>query len=186
MDSHCFKLGRSNFISFNLSNVGEIFLVESERTVCKFRKRKRKFLCCAHLLHTKGGRVKLGSFMSQLCSGWEMYKKDWSTCKVFFCQSKPIVFFAVYRRSCKNSLLLWSRNFATMVTWHHTSPLYSPACGNSHSITTKFLPKPNHPYPSQKTNRLLAHRQKRNGTSGILTWGKSRASLPIPFFTSLL
>ena len=134
----------------------------------------------------KGGRVKLGSFMSQLCSGWEMYKKDWSTCKVFFCQSKPIGFFAVYRRRCKNSLLLWSRNFATMVTWHHTSPLYSPACGNSHSITTKFLPKPNHPYPSQKPNRLLAHRQKRNGTSGILTWGKSRASLPIPFFTSLL
>ena len=28
------------------------------------------------------------------------------------------------RRSCFNSLLLWSRNFATMVTWRHTSPLY--------------------------------------------------------------
>ena len=27
------------------------------------------------------------------------------------------------RRSCFNSLLLWSRNFATMVTWRHTSPL---------------------------------------------------------------
>ena len=25
---------------------------------------------------------------------------------------------------CKNSLLLWSRNFATIVTWRHTSPLY--------------------------------------------------------------
>ena len=28
------------------------------------------------------------------------------------------------RRRCLNSLLLWSRNFATMVTWRHTSPLY--------------------------------------------------------------
>ena len=33
-------------------------------------------------------------------------------------------FFAVRRRRCKNSLLLSSRNFATMVTWRHTSPLY--------------------------------------------------------------
>ena len=28
------------------------------------------------------------------------------------------------RRRCFKSLLLWSRNFATMVTWRHTSPLY--------------------------------------------------------------
>ena len=47
----------SYLISFNFSNVGEIFWVNSERTVSKFRKRKRTFLCCAHL--------KLGSFMSQ-------------------------------------------------------------------------------------------------------------------------
>ena len=50
MDSQCFKLYRSYLISFNLSNVGEIFWVKSERTVCKFRKRKTKFLCCAHQL----------------------------------------------------------------------------------------------------------------------------------------
>ena len=50
----------------------------------------------------------------------------------------------------------------------------------------QFLPKPNHPYPSQKSNgRLLTDKQKRKGTSGILTWGKCRASLPITFFTSL-
>ena len=36
-----------------------------------------------------------------------------------FCHSR-------YRRRylCLSSLLLWSRNFATMVTWRHTSPLY--------------------------------------------------------------
>ena len=45
-----FQLHRSYLISFNLSNVGEIFSVESERTVSEFRKRKRKFSCCAYLL----------------------------------------------------------------------------------------------------------------------------------------
>ena len=32
------------------------------------------------------------------------------------------------RRRCLSSLLLWSRNFATMVTWGHTSPLYGEGC----------------------------------------------------------
>ena len=32
-----------------------------------------------------------------------------------------LYFFAIRRRRCKNSLSLWSRNFATMVTWRHTS-----------------------------------------------------------------
>ena len=51
-NSHGFKLQRSYSLSFNLSNVGEIFWIESER------KRKRNFLCCAHLLR-KAGSVKL-------------------------------------------------------------------------------------------------------------------------------
>ena len=51
-NSHCFKLHRSYSLSFNLSNVGEIFWIESER------KRKRNFLCCVHLLR-KAGSVKL-------------------------------------------------------------------------------------------------------------------------------
>ena len=54
VNSHCFKLHRSYSISFNLSNVGGIFWVKSKRTVSKFRKRKRNFLCCAHLLHKAG------------------------------------------------------------------------------------------------------------------------------------
>ena len=54
LNSHCFKLHRSYLISFNLSNVSEIFRVKSERTVCKFRKRKTKFLFCCHLLHKAG------------------------------------------------------------------------------------------------------------------------------------
>ena len=39
---HRFKLHRPYLISFNLSKVGEIFLVESERTVSKFRKKENE------------------------------------------------------------------------------------------------------------------------------------------------
>ena len=49
------------FTLFNLSNIGEISGVDSERTVSKFTKRKIKFLCCV----PSSGRVKIGSFMSQ-------------------------------------------------------------------------------------------------------------------------
>ena len=52
-----FQLHRSYLISLNLSNDGEIFWVESERTVPYFRKRKRKFLCYSHRLHKAGAVV---------------------------------------------------------------------------------------------------------------------------------
>ena len=59
MESHCFKLHRSYLISFNLSNFGEIFWIESEKTVSKLRKKKRKFLCCVHPLDLEeGGEIK--------------------------------------------------------------------------------------------------------------------------------
>ena len=45
-------------ISFNSSNVGEIFWVKSERTLSKFRKTKTKFLCCAHLLHERALEIR--------------------------------------------------------------------------------------------------------------------------------
>ena len=51
---HRFKLHRSYLISFNLSKVGEIFLVEFERTVSKFRKRKSKMFELVHRLHKEG------------------------------------------------------------------------------------------------------------------------------------
>ena len=38
-------------ISFNLSNLGEVFWAKSERTVSELRRRKRNFLYCVHLLH---------------------------------------------------------------------------------------------------------------------------------------
>ena len=55
-------------------------VVESKRTVSKFRKRKRKILCCVHW-HSISGCVKLGSFRLQSCNnGWKMYKKVWCIC----------------------------------------------------------------------------------------------------------
>ena len=46
-----FQMSLALLVSFNLSNVGKIFWVKSERTICKFKKRKTKFLFCSHLLH---------------------------------------------------------------------------------------------------------------------------------------
>ena len=55
-------------------------VVESKRTVSKFRKRKRKILCCVHW-HSISGCMKLGSFRLQSCNnGWKMYKKVWCIC----------------------------------------------------------------------------------------------------------
>ena len=49
--------------------------VESETSVFKFRKRKRKFLCW-HVFTYSIKQAKLGSFVSQSCNdGYEMYKK---------------------------------------------------------------------------------------------------------------
>ena len=54
--------------------------VESERTVSKFRKRKRKLLSCVHVFH-QAGAVKLGCFMSQSCNvRLEMYQKKRDVC----------------------------------------------------------------------------------------------------------
>ena len=56
-------------------------------------------------------------------------KKCCTHAKLLFCQSKPIIFFDSHCHSCPHchclsSLLLWSKNFATMVMWCHTSPLF--------------------------------------------------------------
>ena len=39
------------------------FSLRAYLLLSKFRKRKRQFLCCVHLLHKAGSPVKLGSFM---------------------------------------------------------------------------------------------------------------------------
>ena len=51
MNLHCFTLHQSHSILFHLSNIVKYSGVESERTVFTCIKRKRKVLCCVHLLH---------------------------------------------------------------------------------------------------------------------------------------
>ena len=60
VDLHCFKLHRSYLVSFNLSNVGEIFWVESIRTVSRFTKRNRTF--CAVLTYSIKRANEIGTF----------------------------------------------------------------------------------------------------------------------------
>ena len=65
----------------------------------------------------------LGSFTLQSCNnGWKMCKKVWWTCKVivFLCLLLFYRSHCCHRHHFLSSLLLWSRNFATMVTRHHT------------------------------------------------------------------
>ena len=111
-------------------------------TVSKFRKRKRKrnFLSCAHLLHKAGAwnRTFHVAVVQQRLRNVQksvMHVQSW-----FFANLNLFFFFAGRRRRCKNSLLLSSRNFATMVTWRHTSPLYRPSLfSQGGSILACFL-----------------------------------------------
>ena len=112
------KLHRSYLISFNLSNVGEISWVKSERTVSKFRKRKRTFLYCVHVpckakFHVAVAQQRLRNVQKSV-----MHVQSFS-----FANLNLLLKFCCSRRRCKNSLLLWSTNFATVVTWRHTFPL---------------------------------------------------------------
>ena len=53
---------------------------------------------------------------------WNLATEQSHSASRFFFFFLPLI--GRRRRRCLNSLLLSSRNFATMVTWRHTSPLY--------------------------------------------------------------
>ena len=63
---------------------------ESERTVSKFRKRKRKFLCCVHPVHKAGARNV--SCYRRAMTATKCTKKRDARAKLLPCQSKPVVF----------------------------------------------------------------------------------------------
>ena len=115
---------------------------ESERTVSKVRKIKIKFFCCVHPVHKAGARNV--SCYRRAMTATKCTKKRDARAKLLPCQSKPVAFCRSCfrrRRCCLSSLLLWSRNFATTVTWRHTrrpSSLTAHA-GLSRSRGTKTL-----------------------------------------------
>ena len=121
------KLHRSYSIPFNVSIVGDISGVESEGTLPKFRKRKRKFLSRVHLLHKAGTWNEDVSCRSRATTAKKCAKKRDTRANLLFCKLTPIGFhFSCCPRlcCCLRCLLLWSRHFATIVTWRHTPPLY--------------------------------------------------------------
>ena len=104
-NSHCFRLRLSDSVSFNLSNVGEIFCGWTQQTVSKFRN-KRNFLCCVHVFY-QNGRVKLTEKCTKSVSHLQ------SCCfanlnLLLFCRS-----YCRRRLHCLSLLLLWSRNVST-------------------------------------------------------------------------
>ena len=100
-------------------------MVESERTVSKFRKRKRKFLRCVHQLRKAAAwKVHVALLQRRLRS---VQKIRDERAKLFclltfflFCRSRCR---RRRRRRCLSFLLLRSRNFASMVTCRYLPTL---------------------------------------------------------------
>ena len=119
MNSHCFNLIQFHWICQILAKFSG---VKSERTVSKFRKRKRKFLRCDQLLRKAGAWNEQVSRRSHATTAKKRTKKRdaRAECKAIFFSS------SLYRRQRRflSSLLFWSRNFAATVIWRHTSRLY--------------------------------------------------------------
>ena len=119
--SDCFKIHRSYSISFNLSNVGSIFWVCIWKYL-SLEKEKRKLLCCVHLHHKTARKIRKfheAVVQRRLRIVQKSVRHVQSCC---FAKINLLLFCCFL---CCRCLLLWSRNFATMVTWRHTSPLYS-------------------------------------------------------------
>ena len=116
------------FNLFNLSYVGEIFCIESERTVSEFRKDKETF--CVVFTYSVKRANEISKFHVAVVQRWlknvqKSVMHVQSCCfaninLLLFCHSR-----CLYRLCCLSTLLLWSQKFATMVTWRHASPLYS-------------------------------------------------------------
>ena len=123
-----FALHRCYSISFNLSHVGEIFRIESERTVSEFRKDKETF--CFVFTYSVKRAHEISKFHVAVVQRWlknvqKSVMHVQSCCfaninLLLFCRSR-----CLYRLCCLSTLLLWSEKFYTMVTWRHASPLYS-------------------------------------------------------------
>ena len=86
MESHCFKPHRSYLISSNLSNVGKIFWVESERTISKFQKKNFSVVLTYSIKRASETRKFHVAVVQQRLRN--------APAKLFLCQSKPIAFFA--------------------------------------------------------------------------------------------
>ena len=122
VNSHCFKLHWFYLISFNLSNIGKFSGVESKRM-----ERKGKFLSIFVFTYSIKQACEISKFHVTVVPRRlkNVQKSMMQSCcfanlnLLLFCHS------CCWRHCrCLSSLLLSSKNFFSMVTWHHTSPLY--------------------------------------------------------------
>ena len=89
---------------------------------------KEKKLFCVHLLYKASAWNWEVSRSSRATTAKECTIKGDARAKLLFCYLNLLLFGSSrcrHRRLCLNFLLLWSKNFATMVTWRHNSPLYT-------------------------------------------------------------
>ena len=119
----------SNFndlIQFHLTcrMLAKFCAVKSERTVSKWRKRKRKF-CVGFTYSIKQAR-EIGKFhvtVVQRRLRNVQFKTAWCTCKAVVLLLYIILLLFAVHVNCRPYCCDF-RNFATMVTWRHNSPLY--------------------------------------------------------------
>ena len=119
MNSHCFKLNWYSSISFNLSNnyIGPYLSLEKENFCVMFTYSIKQ----VHDIK----KFHVAVLQQQLRNVQKSMMHVQSCCIV---NIKLLLFNCSgcsHHRRCLNSLLLRSRNFATMVMWRHTFSLYS-------------------------------------------------------------
>ena len=126
VNSHCVKLHRSYSISFNLSNLGKIFRSWIQKDRNYVRKTKRKIFTVVFTHSTERAheirKFHVAVVQRRLRNVQKGVMHVQSVCfanmnHLLFCRSR-----CRRRMRCLSSLLLWSRNSATMVTLRHTSP----------------------------------------------------------------
>ena len=88
MNSHCFKLHRTSICLMLRKSSG----VESERTVSKFKRRKKKILFLCSPTSIKRAREIKNSCTSCATKATKCTKRCDACAKLLFCQSKPIGF----------------------------------------------------------------------------------------------
>ena len=124
MNSHCFTVNRSYSFSFNLSN----FLgLNPKGPYLSSEKEKENF--CDVFTHSVKQACEIRKFhVAVVQQRLRNVQKAWCACKVVVLLNINLLLFncsrCCRRRRCLNSLLLRSRNFATMVTWRRISLLY--------------------------------------------------------------
>ena len=130
-NSHWLKLRQSYSISFNLSNVGEIFWGEIRKNRIQVKKRKRQFLCCARLLRKAGAWNREVSRPNRATTAKKRTKRRDARARAFFqfCLPSNLVLRVLSNppygaREGGQERTVGTRLFTfagVMVTWRHTS-----------------------------------------------------------------